>query len=102
MTDSADETSVISASSNDSYLTISSGDESVANIDDKPSSNDGCKHYVRRCLFVSPCCEKIFPCRVCHDEEVTTHTIDRHSVKEILCSSCKTKQEVSNRYDYET
>ena len=28
----------------------------------------GCKHYNRNCKFFTNCCNKIFDCRLCHDE----------------------------------
>ena len=27
----------------------------------------GCKHYLRRCKIVSPCCNEIYSCRLCHN-----------------------------------
>merc|ERR1719343_1289503 len=36
-------------------------------------SGINCVHYDRRCVVVSPCCNKIFGCRVCHDESVSTY-----------------------------
>ena len=58
----------------------------------------GCKHYERGCCFISPCCQKVFSCRLCHDEAIMDHSLDRHSVTCIVCSLCHTKQDVSNRY----
>lgn len=37
----------------------------------------GCKHYRRGCLIKAECCGKFWPCRLCHDEETFSHTIDR-------------------------
>ena len=63
--------------------------------------NYGCKHYKRKCKFVSYCCEKIFNCRLCHDEyyenEKVPHKINRHLIKELICSNCDEKQEISNK-----
>ena len=75
-------------------------EESEASSKSEKDSNNtgpGCIHYKRRCLFVSPCCSKIYPCRVCHDEN-NDHTLDRHKVEEIICSVCNTRQKVSKRY----
>jgi RING finger/CHY zinc finger protein 1 len=62
-----------------------------------------CIHYNRGCSFISPCCEKIYPCRHCHDEAEDTinikkpHKMDRFNIKEIICNKCDTKQLVSNK-----
>ncbi len=32
------------------------------------SDSDYCGHYIRRCKFVSPCCQKIYTCRFCHND----------------------------------
>ena len=52
----------------------------------------GCKHYRRRCQKFCEECQKFFPCRLCHDEQVDTHNFDRFKVKKIRCNSCKTEQ----------
>ena len=28
-----------------------------------------CHHYERECLIIAPCCNKVFPCRLCHDDK---------------------------------
>ena len=43
----------------------------------------------------SPCCGKVYPCRLCHDEQELTHTIDRFNVSEIECRNCSKRQPVS-------
>ncbi|CAH1772445.1 unnamed protein product [Owenia fusiformis] len=53
----------------------------------------GCKHYKRKCAFISPCCGKVYTCRLCHDEK-EMHTIERTSVKQIQCLGCRVKQKV--------
>jgi RING finger/CHY zinc finger protein 1 len=63
---------------------------------DKLDSTYGCEHYLRKCSFVSPCCNKIYKCRLCHDAS-ETHEINRHSVRYIVCQLCDTKQPVSNK-----
>jgi len=30
----------------------------------------GCQHYARAAMLVAPCCNRPFPCRLCHDEAV--------------------------------
>lgn len=39
----------------------------------------GCTHYKRNCALVAPCCNKIYTCRLCHDEQ-EHHKIDRYQV----------------------
>lgn len=60
---------------------------------------DCCEHYSRKCKVVSPCCNKEYSCRLCHDNDVDKlckHKFDRKSVKEVVCNSCKTRQTISN------
>ena len=62
----------------------------------------GCKHYLRRCKIVSPCCNKLFTCRKCHDEEMDDeptpikerHRIDRFMIEKIICNNCNKEQSV--------
>ena len=51
----------------------------------------GCNHYLRRCKILAPCCNKIYTCRLCHDEN-ETHNIDRFSIKKIICTHCGIEQ----------
>ena len=67
-----------------------------------PSSlGPACVHYERVCQIVAPCCNRVFGCRLCHDEEMSdvvgaSHPpLDRFSVNEVICISCSTRQEVS-------
>ncbi|XP_044493115.1 E3 ubiquitin-protein ligase MIEL1 [Mangifera indica] len=62
----------------------------------------GCEHYRRRCKIRAPCCDKIFPCRHCHNEDVNSlsnpkdhHELVRQNVKQVVCSLCNTEQEVA-------
>lgn len=36
----------------------------------------GCNHYKRKCKLFAPCCDKLFTCIRCHDEEAD-HSVDR-------------------------
>lgn len=66
-------------------------------------NNFGCIHYQRGCKIIAPCCQKIFACRFCHDNEMNAyptkieeiHEINRFEIKEIVCSNCDTKQKVN-------
>jgi len=55
-----------------------------------------CSHYQRRCCFVTPCCQKKYVCRICHDER-EVHEVDRYSISELVCMQCKLRQKVSSR-----
>lgn len=62
----------------------------------------GCQHYRRRCQIRAPCCNEIFDCHHCHNEEMNNiklekskrHDIPRHQVQQVICSLCGTEQEV--------
>lgn len=53
----------------------------------------GCAHYKRRAKFVTPCCNKFYMCRYCHDEN-ETHFFNRKTVTELICTECNTRQRV--------
>lgn len=50
-----------------------------------------CPHYIRRCALLAPCCNKFYPCRLCHDD-VEDHNLDRKKVQEIKCIQCQSSQ----------
>ncbi|XP_015776266.1 PREDICTED: RING finger and CHY zinc finger domain-containing protein 1-like [Acropora digitifera] len=50
-----------------------------------------CPHYIRRCALLAPCCNKYYPCRLCHDD-VEDHNLDRKKVQEIKCIQCHSSQ----------
>jgi hypothetical protein len=55
-----------------------------------------CVHYQRKNNIVSPCCNKVFGCRVCHDEmSAACGPMDRFAIKEIVCKECNTRQSSS-------
>ncbi len=79
------------------------------NIDNNNSTDNiahGCKHYLRKCKIRTPCCNKIYTCRLCHNEAVSEeylnkmdpdqdeHKLDRHSIKKIICMNCNKEQEI--------
>ena len=64
-----------------------------------------CSHYKRKCALVAPCCNEVFPCRLCHDEKYVenwrldpedTHAIDRHAVTSVVCTICSCRQPASD------
>ena len=56
-----------------------------------------CDHYIRRCALFAPCCGKIYPCRLCHDEIEEDHHLDRKQVNKIKCNQCGFLQAPSPR-----
>lgn len=55
----------------------------------------GCKHYIRACKIRAVCCNRLYTCRLCHDDAEKTHIMDRSATTEILCMRCDTLQPVS-------
>ncbi|KAH0507107.1 RING finger and CHY zinc finger domain-containing protein 1 [Microtus ochrogaster] len=51
----------------------------------------GCEHYDRGCLLKAPCCDKLYTCRLCHDNN-EDHQLDRFQVKEVQCINCERLQ----------
>jgi len=62
---------------------------------------EACSHYARSCQLVAPCCDKVYPCRLCHDEAQASvpvkesHTLDRKTVEEVVCRKCDLRQPVA-------
>ena len=56
----------------------------------------GCQHYTRKCSLVTPCCNKVYACRLCHDAE-EDHELERKKVNEIQCLQCKRIQGITSR-----
>lgn len=62
----------------------------------------GCKHYRRRAMFITPCCNEQFWCRHCHNESKyqhesdwkLKHELDRKAISEIVCALCLHRQPV--------
>ncbi|XP_039276145.1 RING finger and CHY zinc finger domain-containing protein 1 [Nilaparvata lugens] len=44
-------------------------------------------------LFQTPCCNKFYTCRFCHDEN-EDHSLNRKEVTELVCIGCSTRQKV--------
>ena len=53
-----------------------------------------CEHYIRRCLMKTPCCGKLYPCRLCHDQ-AENHEVNRFEVETLQCVQCSTQQPVA-------
>lgn len=56
-----------------------------------------CVHYERNCNIVAPCCNRVFGCRVCHDElSPSGHPpMNRFLVREVVCKKCNCRQAAS-------
>ena len=57
------------------------------------SQQDNCEHYKRGCKIIAPCCNKIFHCRLCHDEQ-SNHEINRFNIKKVQCKKCSFIQDI--------
>lgn len=66
-------------------------------ISSTPSIPDivNCSHYDRDCMILSPCCNKWYSCRLCHDDD-NDHKLDRKLISTIICKKCLTIQPQSN------
>ena len=51
------------------------------------STLPNCKHYIRKCRIIAPCCGIIYPCRLCHNEG-EKHEIDRTKIAFVECLVC--------------
>ena len=62
-----------------------------------PENNTACVHYERQCNIVAPCCNRVFGCRICHDElSPPGHPpMNRFLVREVVCKLCSTRQAAS-------
>jgi len=79
--------------SSDSPSTETLSDDEICDVFSPPY---GCKHYLRRCKIVSPCCNNIYYCRLCHDDiHEFDHKINRFAIKTVICTECNFKQNVS-------
>lgn len=63
----------------------------------QPEANAACVHYERNCNIVAPCCQRVFGCRICHDElSPAGHPpMNRFLVREVVCKNCQTRQNAS-------
>ena len=61
--------------------------------DDETSEGD-CKHYKRGCDIQCVQCLNWFQCRLCHDEKIHDHLIDRFATVRCRCRLCKAEQNI--------
>jgi len=64
-----------------------------------PEANAACVHYERNCNIVAPCCDRVFGCRICHDElSPTGHPpMNRFLIREVVCKNCNVRQAATNQ-----
>lgn len=62
-------------------------------------ANAACVHYERNCNIVAPCCQRVFGCRICHDElsDPDHPPMNRFLIQQVVCKNCNTQQPVSNQ-----
>jgi len=69
-------------------------------VDEKPKQAK-CPHYNRKCqIHCSKCAtanNKFHCCRLCHDDYIESHKLNRFNVKLIKCRECATEQPPSNK-----
>tara|TARA_B110000114_G_C14976886_1_gene350866 strand:- start:81 stop:920 length:840 start_codon:yes stop_codon:yes gene_type:complete len=66
------------------------------NIDTETNEKIECTHYNNNCNLYCNICMDYFSCRLCHDNNVSSHNFNRYSVNKIQCKKCKLEQDVSN------
>jgi len=62
-------------------------------------ANAACVHYERNCNIVAPCCQRVYGCRICHDElsDQGHPPMNRFMIQQVVCKNCNTQQAVSNQ-----
>lgn len=62
-----------------------------------PEASAACVHYERNCNIVAPCCNRVFGCRICHDElSPPGHPpLNRFMIREVVCKNCNVRQAAS-------
>jgi uncharacterized CHY-type Zn-finger protein len=71
----------------------------VIPMSDAGTGSAACVHYERNCNIVAPCCNRIYGCRICHDElSPPGHPpLDRFLIREVICKNCNTRQAATNQ-----
>ncbi|KAG0420006.1 putative E3 ubiquitin-protein ligase RZFP34 [Dictyocoela roeselum] len=55
----------------------------------------GCPHYTNNCLLITPCCQRTYPCSLCHDKN-ESHKMKISATKFMICLFCGTTQNIRN------
>lgn len=96
--DSDDEIYKIMDHNSDSDLDLSSSDSDSDTTNKTTNSSDDikqCTHASSYCRIKGECCENLYMCCTCHDEN-EEHQIDRTKKNKVECKQCDTLQNVSN------
>jgi RING finger/CHY zinc finger protein 1 len=83
-----------------------------------PTPDRPCVHYSRKCKIIASCCNKVYPCRLCHDQSLLLEPLsnnnnedntdshkhkhkqcpqlnfNRHLIKKVVCNMCNLEQDV--------
>lgn len=51
------------------------------------------RRFISGFLLQTPCCNKVYTCRFCHDE-MEDHAVNRKAITELICTLCETRQPV--------
>ena len=54
-----------------------------------------CSHYKNQVRIKTNCCQKVFSCKICHDNS-SDHKVKSSDITRIICNRCDTEQGVSN------
>jgi hypothetical protein len=52
-------------------------------------------YFIFISFYAAFCCGKLYVCRLCHDEQDTTHKIDRFKTQRMMCAFCKEMQPIA-------
>lgn len=96
--DPALEPDMIMESTDDDEVVLTTADKQPSYFDPPHNTIMGCAHYQTNCKVECPTCLKWFPCKFCHDGEVTDHKLIRSDIKHILCMFCNVPQEPEDNY----
>ncbi|XP_030458146.2 zinc finger protein BRUTUS-like At1g18910 [Syzygium oleosum] len=88
---------IVAHQKSNSAVTVSSDGEEIPghspSYHDQLKTTYGCKHYKRNCKLLAACCNQLYSCRRCHDEE-NDHSVDRKSITKMMCMKCLTIQPI--------
>ena len=79
---------------NDEDTETEEEEDATTNNEGDKTPKMGCKHYQRKCQVKSPCCQRYFWCRLCHNEQVCEN-LERHALSKDKSTSdlwCKVEE----------
>ena len=59
--------------------------------------DEDCNHYERKCLSYCKICKQYFKCRLCHDQIISGHTMNRFNINRSICGKCHFIQSPINK-----